>query len=161
MEVQQISVFLENQAGRFSAVTAVLQDANVNVRGFSVSDTVDFAIARIVVDNPEAAISALERHGYLARTTPIIVLELKDTPGELSRILSVVAQAGISINYAYSLVSTYVAIQVVDPQKAHELLAGQPVHWIDQEGLAQMCLSETPAVPEAMRDGMRPTSEEA
>ncbi len=161
MEVQQISVFLENQPGRLSAVTTVLQDADVNVRGFSVSDTVDFAIARLVVDDPTRAIAALEQQGYIARTTPIIVLELRDTPGELARILSIVAQAGISINYAYSLVSTYVAIQVGDLKKAHELLVGQPVHLIDQEMLAQMCLPVSASAPALARDCEEPIDKEA
>jgi len=65
--VKQLSVFIENKSGRVSEVTSVLGDAGVNIRGFSVSDTVDYGILRLVVDDPEAAAQALRSSGFTVR----------------------------------------------------------------------------------------------
>ncbi|GHV85038.1 hypothetical protein AGMMS50230_06460 [Spirochaetia bacterium] len=46
MEIKQISVFLENNAGRLGEVTKVLADAGINLRAISIADTADFGILR-------------------------------------------------------------------------------------------------------------------
>ena len=59
VNVKQLSVFIENKAGRVSEITDVLGEAGVNIRGFSVSDTADYGIVRLVVDDPDAGLAAL------------------------------------------------------------------------------------------------------
>ena len=78
VKVKQLSVFIENKAGRVSEVTDLLGKAGVNIRGFSVSDTADYGIVRLVVDEPDAGMTALQggrvhRQGerrHLRRTFP-------------------------------------------------------------------------------------------
>ena len=48
MRVEQISVFLENKAGRLAEVTGVLAQAGVSVRALSLADTSDFGVLRLV-----------------------------------------------------------------------------------------------------------------
>ena len=136
MDVMQLSVFVENKAGRANAVTTVLEGAGVNVRGFSIADTVDYGITRFIVDKPQEGYAALKEAGYAVIAAPVLVLNLNDTPGELARVLGVIAHAGISIQYAYSLISTFIAVQVADIEQAKGLLADEPVTIIDQETLA-------------------------
>ena len=49
MKVEQISVFLENRAGRLAEVTRTLAENNVNIRALSLADTSDFGILRLIV----------------------------------------------------------------------------------------------------------------
>ena len=59
---KQISVFLENKAGRLlSHVTRVLGEAGINIRALSIADTSDFGILRIIVNDPEKAYKILKR----------------------------------------------------------------------------------------------------
>jgi hypothetical protein len=55
MHVEQISVFLENKAGRLSEVTSILSENNINIRALSLADTSDFGVLRLIVDNNDKA----------------------------------------------------------------------------------------------------------
>jgi hypothetical protein len=142
MAIKQLSVFVENKAGRLARVTTILQAAGVSIRGFSLADTADFGIVRIVVDKPEVAGGALVEAGLLARMTDLLCIELPDTPGALDEIFSAVGAADLNVEYAYSLVSTYVALKVADLDitQAEALLADQPVRLVSQEELTQPLL---------------------
>ena len=61
MFIEQISIFIENKEGRLAEVTAILRDANVNIRALSLADTTDFGVFRLIVDNNEAAEKALQK----------------------------------------------------------------------------------------------------
>jgi len=108
--VQQISVFIENRPGRTCKVLDVLEQEHINVRGFMISDTNDYGILRLVVDQPERGLEVLNRAGYAAKVKPILVARLVDEPGNLSKLLNHLANAHINVTYSYSLISTYVAI---------------------------------------------------
>jgi hypothetical protein len=137
MSITQISVFVENQPGHVNRLTAILEKADVSIRGFSLADTEDFGIARFVVDNPDGALAAFEAAGVLARTTELLCIALPDKPGALGHVFSAVAGANINIEYAYSLVSTYVALKVSDIYQAETLLLEQPVKLIGQNDLQE------------------------
>ena len=67
MNVKQLSVFIENKAGRVSEVTDQLGRAGVNIRGFSVSDTADYGIVRLVVNEPEHGLEVLRDAGFAVK----------------------------------------------------------------------------------------------
>lgn len=134
--VKQLSVFIENKSGRVSEVTGILGDAGVNIRGFSVSDTADYGILRLVVDHPEAAIDALKAAGFTVREDDVICINLPDIPGGLAGVLKIVSAAGVNIEYVYSLIATYVVINVADVDRALHLLSDKPVRLVSQEELA-------------------------
>ena len=46
MKVEQLSIFLENKAGRLAQVTKTLAEAGINIRALSLADTSDFGILR-------------------------------------------------------------------------------------------------------------------
>jgi hypothetical protein len=134
--VKQISVFIENKSGRVSEVTGVLGDAGVNIRGFSVSDTADYGILRLVVDRPEQAEQTLKAAGFTVRVDDVICIDVPDVPGGLAGVLKVVSDAGVNIEYVYSLVATLVVINVADVNRALRLLEGRPVRLVSQEDIA-------------------------
>ena len=138
VNVQQLSVFIENKAGRVSEVSDVLGAAGVNIRGFSVSDTADYGIVRLVVDDPDKGREALQAAGFTVKTSEVVCIDLPDHPGGLAGILKVVSEAGVNIEYVYSPIGTYVVINLPDIDKALSLLKDRPVVLISQERIAQM-----------------------
>lgn len=136
--VRQLSVFIANEAGRVSEVTGLLGEAGVNIRGFSVSDTFDYGILRLVVDRPDEAISVLKQAGFTVREDEVICIDLPDQPGGLAGVLRIVAEAGVNIEYVYSLVSTFVVVNVGDVDRALQLLEGRPVRLMSQQDIADV-----------------------
>lgn len=138
MGIKQISAFVENQPGRFKRLTDIIEKANVSIRGFALADTADFGIVRLIVDKPKEAFDALESAGVLITSTDLLCIELPDNPGALDHVFSAVAQAGINVEYAYSLVSTYIAMKVEDIEQAKkslEAIEGEPIRLITQSDL--------------------------
>jgi hypothetical protein len=137
VNVQQLSVFIENKAGRVSEVTDQLGRAGVNIRGFSVSDTADYGIVRLVVNEPDRGLEVLREAGFAVKANDVLCVELPDHPGGLAGILKVVSGAGVNIEYVYSLIGTYVVINVADIDRAVGLLRDKPVTLVSQEDIAQ------------------------
>jgi hypothetical protein len=137
VNVKQLSVFIENKAGRVSEVSDVLGKAGVNIRGFAVSDTADYGIVRLVVDDPDAGLRALHDAGFTVKEGDVICAELPDQPGALAAVLKIVSDAGVNIEYVYSLIATYVVMNVADVDTALQLLRDKPVRLVSQEEIAQ------------------------
>lgn len=136
MGVLQISVFLESEPGHLHRVLAAFEQAGVSVRGFSASDTGDYGIVRFIVDDPQKALAMLQGQGAAAVQTEVLCLRLDDKPGELARVMGVLASCGVNVTYCYSLISTYIALSVSDVAAAEALLAGEPVEMLSQDDLA-------------------------
>jgi hypothetical protein len=102
--VEQISVFLENKAGRLSEVTGILYEANINIRALSLADTSDFGVLRLIVDNNTKAVNTLKENGFTVGRTEVIAVEVTDKPGGLHNILELLRGAGLNVEYMYSYV---------------------------------------------------------
>lgn len=138
MTVSQISVFTESKPGRLVRVLRIFESAGVNVRGYAVSDTGDYGIARFVVDKPEEAESALAEAGAAFTVTQVLCIRLADVPGELARIMGVLAECGINISYSYSMISTYIVLSASDVEGARKALAGEPVELVSQSDVSSI-----------------------
>ena len=53
--VKQNIVFVENKAGSLKRVTGMLADNDINIYGFACFDAPEFAIFRMICDNPDKA----------------------------------------------------------------------------------------------------------
>lgn len=104
VKVKQISVFLENKAGRLAEATRILGDNNINIRALSIADTADFGVLRMIVDQPDRAIQVLKDNGFTVAETDVIAVEVPDCPGGLADILEVLKDKGISVEYLYCFV---------------------------------------------------------
>ncbi len=105
MHAEQISVFLENKAGRLCEVTGVLADAQVNIRALALADTSDFGVLRLIVDDTEKAKTALKTAGFTVGKTDVLAVEVPDRPGGLYEILDLLQSAGINVEYMYAFVN--------------------------------------------------------
>jgi hypothetical protein len=104
MRAEQISVFLENKAGRLAEVTGILSEAKVNIRALALADTSDFGVLRLIVDNNEKAVEALKNRGFTVGRTDVLAVEVEDRPGGLHSILDILNGAGINVEYMYAFV---------------------------------------------------------
>ena len=104
MQVEQISVFLENKAGRLAELTQTLMEANVNIRALSLADTHEFGLLRLIVDDNAAAEAALKKAGFTSGRTEVIAVEVQDRPGGLHFILKTLQNADINVEYMYAFV---------------------------------------------------------
>lgn len=132
MAVQQLSVFIESRVGHLKRILDAFVENDISVKGYALSDTGDYGIARFVVDKPERAFKVLETMGAAVKSTDVLCLKLVDVPGELARVFDVIAKQDMNVKYSYSLISTYIAIGVEDVQKAEQALVNQPVELVSQ-----------------------------
>ena len=104
MQAEQISIFLENKAGRLSEVTGILSNAGVNIRALALADTSDFGVLRLIVNDNAKAEAALKNAGFTVRKTPVVAVEVSDHPGGLHNILDLLFKSGINVEYMYAFV---------------------------------------------------------
>jgi hypothetical protein len=104
MIVQQISVFLENRIGRLAEVTEILGSSGINIRALSLADTADFGILRLIVDDVEKAIKILKEEGLTVGETDVVAVEVPDAPGGLARLLGVLRDELVNVEYMYAFV---------------------------------------------------------
>ncbi len=104
MKVEQISVFLENKAGRLAEVAKILGDNGINIRALSLADTTDFGILRLIVDNRTKAKEVLKNAGFTVGITEVIAVEVEDQPGGLAKVLTTLADHNINVEYMYAFV---------------------------------------------------------
>lgn len=104
MRVEQISIFLENRAGRLAEVTAILSEAGINIRALALADTSDFGVLRMIVNDTTKAQQVLKDNGFTIGTHNVVAVEVADTPGGLHRILELLQRSGINVEYMYAFV---------------------------------------------------------
>ena len=127
MNIKQISVFLENNAGRLGEVTGVLANAKINLRAISIADTADFGILRLIVDNYDAALNALNSAGFTTRVSDVAAVEIDDTPGSLAKVMELFQKSRVNIEYLYASLEgkagkAVVIFKLADHQRGLQIL---------------------------------------
>lgn len=102
MKIEQLSIFLENKAGRLAEVTDVLASAGINIRALSLADTSDFGILRLIVNDHEKAKAALKNSGFTVGLTTVVAVEVPHKPGGLNAILQLLGKKGVNVEYMYA-----------------------------------------------------------
>ncbi len=143
MQVEQISVFLENRAGRLAEVSAILAEAGVNIRALSLADTSDFGVLRLIVNNNEKAMETLKNAGFTVGKTNVLAVEVEDRPGGLHKILDVLYNSGINVEYMYAFVqqsgnNAVMIFRFDQTEKAMNVLAENNINTIDGKTLYTM-----------------------
>ncbi|MFH1024115.1 MAG: ACT domain-containing protein, partial [Planctomycetota bacterium] len=98
---KQISIFLKNRPGALAEVTGTLAREGVNILAISVSDTVDHAVVRFIVDQNEKAKAVLEKQKFLVVENDVLAVPLSNQPGKLGDIATKLGKGNINIEYAY------------------------------------------------------------
>ena len=100
--IKQVTVQVENKPGKLSAISELLGEEHVNIRGITVSETADFSVVRFIADFPDKAYNVLYSNNYLARITYVVAVEVPDHPGGLNAIFKPLRENNINVHYLYS-----------------------------------------------------------
>ncbi len=138
--VQQLSVFLQNKSGKIAAVVRALSESGVDIRALSIADTADFGILRMLVSDISAAKAALAEHNCILSVNEVTVIAVPDAPGGLSRVLSLMAEEKIDIEYMYSLIErgvdvAYMVFRVSDEARLLEVLSRNAIETVTPQKL--------------------------
>lgn len=133
--LKQLTVFVENKQGALVDITDTLAANHVNLRALSIADTQDFGLLRLIVNDNDTAASVLQEKGYVLKITDVIGVKIGDQPGKLSKALSVLAQAGVNVEYLYAFMArtekhAYVVIRPTDNAAAEKALEENGFHLI-------------------------------
>lgn len=115
MTIKQLSVFLENKTGRINEVTKILGRNNINMHAFSMAETTDFGILRLIVSEVDKAIEGLRDENFAVTSTDVICISCPNVAGSLSVILEHLAENKIFIEYMYAFAEGDKANIVIRP----------------------------------------------
>ena len=143
MQIQQLSIFVENKSGRLAEITEILGQAGVDIRAISVADTSDFGILRLIVDKPKEAVEALRAANLTVSLTSVIAVGIDDKPGEFAKAMRVLADVEIGVEYMYAFISrdkgkAYVIIRTDKSARAAEVLTEKGVELLTADALYNM-----------------------
>ena len=129
MRIKQISVFVENQLGRLVSILEVLEKKGISIRALSISESAEFGMVRMILDNPDEGLEALRQAGFTTRMDWILSAEIPDVPGGLlNNVAKPLTEAGINLKYFYAYIEqatgdkAMVVLKTDDLEKAEQVL---------------------------------------
>lgn len=123
--VKEFSLSMANKPGMLANICKTLAEKKVNIISFTISDSTNLGMLRIVVDKPDMARPILSRLHSDISETEVLSIDMPNRPGALAGIAEKLSRAHININYAYATTSGPKAITVLKvqyPGKAAEVL---------------------------------------
>ena len=144
MSMKQISVFVENKPGALYALTAVLAQGQIDMRALSLAETKDFGIVRLIVNDLYKTTTLLKDAGYVHSLTPVVGVTIPDVPGGLNRVLQVLTDAKVNVEYMYAFLGgkdvdhAYMIFRVADDKAAETALASRGIQVLDQEQVERL-----------------------
>jgi hypothetical protein len=115
MTIKQLSVFLENKTGRINEVAKILGANGINMKAFSMAETADFGILRLMVSEVDKAVQVLRDASFAVMLTDVVCLNVPNVAGALSGILETLASNDIFIEYMYAFAEGDAANVVIRP----------------------------------------------
>jgi len=126
MLIKQLSVFIENRKGRLEEVTQALKEVDINIASFSLADTSEYGLLRMIVSNPDEGKRVLKEKGFSAMLTDVIAVKIEQKPGKLHDALKLLSDADLSVEYMYTLATagrdTSIIMKVSDLTAAIKVL---------------------------------------
>ena len=98
---KQISVFLENKPGRLANVLLALAREKVNITALTVMDSHEHNVLRFVADDLDETRGVLKEMSIPFAETEVVLVELRNQPGELAHVCEVLGSEHVNIEYAY------------------------------------------------------------
>ena len=115
MTIKQLSIFLENKTGRINDLTKILGKYGINMHAFSMAESTDFGILRLIVSEVDKAVEVLRSESFAVMLTDVVCLHCPNKAGALAHILEQLAASEVSIEYMYAFAEDDMANIVVRP----------------------------------------------
>ena len=143
MAIKQLTVFVENRKGTMVSVTDILSQNNINIRALSIAETQNFGILRLIVNDNETAVKALEEKDYMIKAIDVVGVKIGDAPGKLTAALDVLDKADINVEYLYAFMTrtekhAYVVLRVEDNVAAESVLEKAGFHLITDADISKL-----------------------
>lgn len=140
---RQISVFVDNKPNQLTNVMNILKENRINTRALSLADTKDFGILRIIVNDTDLACKKLKEASYAVTVTEVTAISIPDSPGQLSRVLNILGEENVNVEYLYAFLGTSdkavsFVIRVDDNSHAAEALTKGGVIQLTENDIAEM-----------------------
>lgn len=101
--LRQFSVFMENRVGRLHELLRQIERNDLRIIALSVVDSVDFAVARLLVDDTDRAREIFSLTNFTVIENDLLGVELPDEPDPFVTIFQALLTAEINISYTYPL----------------------------------------------------------
>ena len=143
MAIKQLSVLVDNKKGALADITDLLAKADVDLRAMSIADTQDYGILRLIVSDINKAVEVLTATEVIATITEVIAVAIDDRPGGLARVLRVLADNHINMEYLYAFMArtekhAYVVLRVEDNAAAESALEAAGFHLITDADVCKL-----------------------
>ena len=135
MTIKQLSVFLENKTGRINDVTRILGKHQINMHAFSMAETTDFGILRLIVSEVDKAVEILREENFAVMLTEVVCIKCSNKAGALSTILEQLSERDIFIEYMYAFADGEQANVVIRPNYIEKCVATLQEYHCDIQSL--------------------------
>jgi len=98
---------------------------------FSVADTSEFGILRLIVSEPEKACEILRENFFSVSLTDVVCLSCPNKPGALAKALQILSDNGVAIEYLYAYSMGESANIVLKPDNLDHCIKVLQVHKIE------------------------------
>ena len=142
MFAKQLTVFIENRAGRLSQVLSVLKENGVNILSLSLADTTEFGLLRLIVDDAAKGKEKLTENGFSSLLSDVSIIQIPHKVGSLQELLRIIDEDGVNIEYMYGLSidsdEAYVVLKASSTEKIDKILADNGIKTITCEELKRI-----------------------
>ena len=142
-DVRQISVFVENKPNMLAPAMKLLKKSKINLRAMAIADTKDFGILRLIVNDTDKTVEILREASYAVAVTDIVAISIPDTPGQLSRVLDILGDSGVNLEYLYAFIgrtdkSVSFVLRVDDNENASNALNDAGIIQLTENDIEKM-----------------------
>ncbi len=147
----QFSVFLDNRVGRLRDLLEIFENRAVTLAGFSVVESADHAVVRLLTSRAELTRRLLHRCEHAWSEVEINAVEVPET-GSLASVCQCLMSAELNIHYAYPLLVRprglpAIAIHTDDTTLAGQLLRRHHFTVLAENDLGDNAPGSTPGTP--------------
>ena len=141
--IKQLSIFVENREGTLVTVTDAIAKAGVDIRAMSVADTNDFGIFRLIVTDIAKAKKALDEANAFVSVTEVVGVALEDKPGALAKVVKILADQNINIEYMYAFITVskqfaYVVLRVENNEETEKILSENGIRLVTEKDMEEL-----------------------
>ena len=138
---KQLNIFLENKPGRLESITEMLYKSNINIISFTIQDRGDFGVVKVLANKPDQAYLVLADKGFACALKEVLVIAIKDRPGNLHKLTSLCVRERVNILDAHGFVSEpggqgVCCLELHDAQRMKKLLEDEGFKLLDDKALA-------------------------
>ncbi|WP_432406189.1 acetolactate synthase [Wukongibacter sp. M2B1] len=141
MIIKQLSIFLENKAGRLTEVTEILADKEINIAALCIAETSDYGILRLIVNAPDKAVATLKEKGFSVSLTDVLCILIPHKIGALADATKKLSESNISVEYMYAFAmgdKTPVIIRVDEIDRANKIIGKLGIQQISTEDIYRL-----------------------